>query len=238
MRTFRTCAALLILSLPGAALAELRAYDVDFRYRQEVFEALRDVLTQNPNYMVAPGAAVGRVQQLPTGQILVDATPAVHEQIAAVLDAISARQTEAAPQVTLRYWAVLGTRGAADAGSLPETLRDVLDELERIHGDLGFRVLGNAALMTESGQEGELDGDPLSIWQRTYVQGSTLNAEVSVAFRYVRNVTAERSGLQTQRVELKTTIGAGEFVVLSENTIDNGELDGTLFYIVHWPRVD
>jgi hypothetical protein len=41
-----------------------------------------------------------------------------------------------------------------------------------------------------------------------------------------------------QVVDLKTTIQAGEFVVLGENTVNSQELDGKLFYIVHWPAAE
>lgn len=222
MRRFTGVAALLCLSLPAAAYAELRAYDVDAKYRQEIYEALLGILETPP--------PTGRVERLPTGQLLVDTSPEVHKQIEAVLNEVAARKTTAAPQVKLRYWAVLGTPNAEDGAGVPAILRDPLDEVEAVHGALGFRVLGNATLVTESGQTGELRGYPLSVWQTTYAQGTALNADIHIEFAYGRPMHPD-----SQTVELKTTLEAGDVVVLGENTIDGAELNGTMFYIVNWP---
>lgn len=251
MTVLRASMLLSMLAFSSNALADLAVYDVDAKYRQEVFAALRGVLTPEGPF------PTGQVQLLPSGQILIDTSPEMHEQIAAVLQAIDERQSEAAPRVTLRYWAVLGSREAASDNDTPEILSNVLDELRRVHGDLSFRVLGNATLVTESGQEGELGGEPLSVRQQTYVEGATLNAELEIRFLYrwlsgqfqPRNSEEGNSQVQvnpfqtmqadTQRVELNTSMSGGEFVVVGENsirqnTIAHGELDGTIFYIVHW----
>jgi hypothetical protein len=146
---------------------------------------------------------------------------------------------------------VLGTPGATNNGSVPEVLNDVLDEIESTHGDLGFRVLGNATLVTESGQSGEIDGNPLSISQQTFAQGPALNAVLRIEFVYTyvsASVSNEDGGnpfqtvqRETQRVELRTTLERDDFVVvgensLGENAIDGERLEGTVFYIVHWPE--
>lgn len=242
MRAFPAIAVLVCLSLPAGALAELRAYEVDAKYRQEVFQALRGILQDRPN-------PTGRVERLPTGQVLIDAAPEVHAQIETILDSIAARETAAAPRITLRYWAVLGSPGEADAADVPAIRRDVLDEIEAVHGDLGFRVLGNATLVTESGQSGELEGNPLTVMQETYAQGTALNALIQIEFNYplyVRPMSGDGAApfrtreILEQRVDLRTTLEAGEFVVLGENTlgentIEGDGLSGTMFYIVHWP---
>ena len=140
------------------AWADLRAFEVDFQYRQEVIEALRGVLVSDPSFAREGFAAYGHVQLLPGGQILVEASPETLVQIDAVIRSISARPVVATPRVSLRYWAVLGTRAQGnvvdEVGTpAPSVLNDVLAELERMHGDLTFRVLGTAALATESGQD-------------------------------------------------------------------------------------
>jgi hypothetical protein len=256
MRHLRTGLLLLGLITATSALAELRVYDVQEKYRQEVYTALRGVL-RPPNQ-----GASGQIEMLPTGQILIDTSAEMHEQVAAILEDINAYQVEATPRVTLRYWAVLGThdelRDPAPAASdaVPEILSDVLDELRRVHGDLSFRLIGNATLVTESGEQGGLQGDPLTVNQVAWVQGSTLNAELSIRFAYAvqsRPFTANNDdggsgesnpfstiSRDSQSVSLNTSIAQNEFVVVGENTIrvntvDQGNLDGTLFYIVHWP---
>lgn len=238
MRTFAATVALMSLSLPAGALAELRTYSVDPQYRQEVYQALAGVLSDRPQ-------PIGRVERLPTGQFLVDTSPELHAQIETILDDIAAQQPAAAARVALRYWVVLGSRNAGDDAGLPVVLRETLDELEAIHGDLGFRVVGNASLVTESGQPGELEGNPLSIEQEAYAQGNILNADLEIQFLYTfmtgqTNTNQQGNPFETvqrwvQRVELRTTLEAGDVVVLSENSIDGVDLDGTLFYIVHWP---
>jgi len=228
------------------ALADLVVYDVDPKYRQEVFSALRAVLQQE-----SAGAGYGSVAMLPTGQLLIDTTAARHAQVEAVLRAIAEHQAEAAPQVTLRYWAVLGSRDPAAAGPLPAILDDTLDELQRIHGEMAFHLIGNATLVTESGQSGSINGIPISVQQQAYVQGTTLNAELTIRYLYTFEVpnTANREGQpapfstvqrEAQSVELNTSMRQGEFVVVGENSVEHiaiGEesLDGTIFFIVHWP---
>ena len=245
MRHFRASILLLGLIFSSAALAELKVYDVDVKYRQEVFAALRSVLSTE-----SPMTASGTVAMLPTGQILIDTSAGGHAQVAAVLDAINARQAEAAPRVTLRYWAVLGSREAAGGSAPPPILSDVLDELRRVHGDLEFGVVGNATLVTESGQSGSLDGQPLSVHQQAYVQGETLNTQLSISFFFEVPTGQAQSPdggnvfqatrRERQQVTLSTSLERDEFVVVGENTIgqntiNQGELHGTIFYIVHWP---
>jgi hypothetical protein len=240
--TRRASILLLAAIFSTAVKAELKVYDVGAEYRQEIFEALQGVFS--PRH--AP--ATGHVEMLPTGQILVETAPDRQAEVAAVLEAIDQRRADAAPRITLRYWAVLGNRAATEAADTPEILADVLADLERVHGDLAFRVLGNATLVTESGQSGSLSGQPLSVRQQTYVQGSLLNAELSISFSY-RYLSGAWSGAEQpnafqtlaeerQSLMLKTAMRPGEFVVVGENTINadtlNGELRGTIFYIVQW----
>jgi hypothetical protein len=186
---------------------------------------------------------------LPTGQILIDTTPEMHEQVVEVLDAISRYHTEPAPRVTLQYWVVLGTRDAAGATEMPPLLGGVLDEIRQMHGPLSFRVLGNASLVTESGRDGRVNGE-LIISQHANVQGTRLNAELMIAFSYqtTSGSVPNEDGFQImqppqyemQSVEIDTSMERGEFVVVGENTfrenvVGQGPVDGTVFYIVHWP---
>jgi hypothetical protein len=244
MKSFLPIVAVLSLILPAAAFAELRTYDVDVRYRQEILEALRGTLQVGGN-------PTARIEELPTGQLLIDTSADVHAQIDTILRSIESRPTTPAPQVTLRYWAVLGTPGAPDRGTVPEILGDVLDEIEATHEDLGFRMLGNATLVTESGQYGEIDGDPLSVHQQTFAQGSVLNAEIEIRFTYPFFVPAtsdadgpipfQTAQRESQKLELRTTLERGDFVVvgensLGENAIGGERLEGTVFFIMHWPE--
>jgi hypothetical protein len=256
MRHIRALILLLGLGMTTGALAEMRTYDVEARYRHEVYTALVGVLSPQ-----GPTPPVGRVQLLPTGQLLIDTSAEMHAQVAAVLESIKNHRVEATPRVTLRYWAVLGTKGSPQDSSIgaigagmkvPEILSGVLDQLRGVHGDLAFRLYGNATLVSESGQEGGLSGETLNISQRAYVQESKLNVELGIRFEYgvvVGQYPGSGDGqtnpyqmLQRfqQSVKLNTSLAPNEFVVVGENAIRNsdrvtGGIDGTIFYIVQWP---
>ena len=220
------------LRLPAIALtflvstnawADLRTFDVDPQYGQEIFAALQNVLNHNDQ---------GRVQLLPSGQIVVNASPETLEQVEQVLQAIRARSVAAAPRVELRYWTVLGSRAVAanPAGTAaPSSLRDVLAELERQHGDLEFRVLGTAVLTTVSGQQGEVGGTKLRVEQTAFLQGETLNATIEMH-------QGQIEGVNVGNVQVRTALRRGEFVVLGQSEVLGGGLDGPVFFIVHWPE--
>jgi hypothetical protein len=252
MPKIHLAAACLGLLLAANAAAEIRTYDVDFKYQQEVYGALVNILNVDPGTSAAAGLAYGRLQLLPTGQIVVDTAPATHAQIEELLAAIRERQTDATPRVTFRYWAVLGTSEDNQPGNQPPPnraqfaqlgfLSEVLDELMRVHGNLTFRVLGTATLVTESGQQGEVAGEPLGAKQRVYVQEQTASGEIEL--RYVeRTVPPARQDQPIfttfspyeGKIALNVSLERGEFLVLGESTVRNQQLNGTLFYIVHWP---
>ncbi|HEY7671051.1 MAG TPA: hypothetical protein VIC71_02455 [Gammaproteobacteria bacterium] len=232
------------LLLAANASAEIRTYDVDFKYQQEVYGALVHLLNVDPGISAPAGLAYGRLQLLPTGQIVVDTAPETHAQIEELLAAIRERQTDATPRVTFRYWAVLGTSADNQPGNPPPPiLNEVLAELRRVHGDLAFRVLGTASLVTESGQEGEVASEPLGAKQRVYVQEQTASAVIEL--NYVERTVPTRIEPNPRafttfspyegKIALNVSLERGEFLVLGESTVRNQQLNGTLFYIVHWP---
>ena len=119
---------------------------------------------------------------------------------------------------------------------VPSVLNDVLAELERMHGDLTFRVIGTAALATESGQKGEISGPTLSVEQTAYVQGDTLNADIRMILQArVGGPAGPAPTSSIGNLTVRTTLGRGQFVVVGENAAQGGGLDGPVFYIVHWP---
>jgi hypothetical protein len=245
MSKIHLAAGCLGLFLASAASAELRTYDVDFKYQQEVVQALSNILVE-PTASRVPGLTYGRVQLLPTGQIVVEASAETHAEIEELLAAIKARQTGATPRVTLRYWVMLGTSADQAPGDAPPPiLNDVLAELRRVHGDLKFRVLGTATLVTESGQHGEVESQPLGAAQSIYVRGQTASAGIRLRFVEPRPVplrVPDQPGfLQTipdpyvGNISLNVTLERGEFLVLGESTVRTFQLNGTLFYVAHWP---
>jgi hypothetical protein len=237
MTRFRLTATALLLLTSSSAWADLRTYDVAVEHQQEVYQALSNVLVNNPQF-AGPGLAMGRVHLLPSGQILVDASQETLQQVEEVLRAIRERPAPPAPRVSLRYWAVLGALPGATMTARPGStrppsgLQEVLTELKQFHGDLQFQVIGTAAAVTQSGQQGGVEGMPLSVEQTGYVQGQTLNANLRLALRQELPGGVRQIG----ELEVKTTLQRGEFVVLGESTQQGNGFDGTLFYIVHWPE--
>lgn len=224
----------LALVVSSTAYADLRTYDVDPQYRDEILSALSDILTPDPSRGLIMDAH-GRVELLPSGQILVNASPETLEQVEAVLQTIRARPPAAGPRAMLRYWAVLGTNASDMADQLgpapPPALDDVLNELRRIHGELTFRVMGTAAVTTESGRYGEVHGLTLRVKQTAHIQGDTLNAEIEMEL--VSNARPMGGIFELGTLDLRTTLQRGEFVVLGESHY-RGVVDGSIFYIMHW----
>jgi hypothetical protein len=241
MSRLRLPAIALTLFVSSNAWADLRTFDVDPQYQQEVFAALRRILTPDEGKIPAVN---GRVEQLPSGQILVNADAATLEQVEKVLQGMRARPPAATPQATLRYWAVFGSTGAERTANapnppMPPALRAVLEEVQRIHGNLTFRVLGTAALATSSGQLGEADGWPLSVEQTVYVQGNTLNASISMEL--TGNAPNSVGNSRIGNLTVRTNLERGEFVVLGESHVvfpgSAGQFErGPVFYVVHWER--
>jgi hypothetical protein len=233
----------LSLLLSSGASADLRIFDAGAQHQQEVYVAIRNVLNRQT---VGDFNSNGTAEQLPNGQILVNAQPAVLEQLEQVIKTIRERPVVAAPRVSLRYWAVLGTRAAANAANAigtapPPVLNDVIAELRRLNGELTFRVIGSAAVTSDSGQSGEVTATPMSVEQRTQVQGDILNAYMKIFLRGTSLpapnivVVGELERFTIGEIELNTTLRRGEFVVLGESQVQRGGgLDGPVFYIVHW----
>lgn len=235
MTRIRPALVSLMLLLSSNAWADLRTYDVDPQYRQEVYSALKSILDPTGIAMKANG----RVELLPSGQILVNASPETLVQVDAVLQAIRARPVTPTPRAALRYWAVLGSRtrpATAPGAEPPRVLENVLTELERMHGDLSFWVIGTAAVSTESGQPGTVSGMALEISQTAYVQGDALNATIGINLEGTTQDEAQPRHFSIGDLRVRTTLRRGEFVVLGESEVKSGDLDGPVFFIVHWPE--
>jgi len=209
----------LLLGLSAEAYAEIRAYDVAERYRNEVYEALESILGTRPG--IGPS---GKVSMLPTGQILVDTDSNRHTEIQAVLDAIARSEPPEPPSVSLRYWVLSGMPPAPEAGDrLPPILADVAAELEAAHGDLDLSVIDSATLVGAPGFTAVSQSETLEISQNVKPAGSSINADIS---------------LQSEFLELyvRATLSPGEFLVLGESPYrDESDQRGIVAFVVHWP---
>src|SRR5688572_29562264 len=108
MTRFRLGTIALFSLISSNAWADLRTFDVELQHQQEVYAAIRNVL--NPGSAGPGNQTFGSVQLLPNGQLLVNAQPQALEQLEQVIKTIRERPVAAAPRISLRYWAVLGTR--------------------------------------------------------------------------------------------------------------------------------
>jgi len=239
MTRFRLGFIALLFGISSNAWADLRTFDVGLQHQQEVFAAIRNVL--NPALVGGGNPTYGTAQLLPNGQILVNAPPQALEQLEQVVKAIRERPVAAAPRILLRYWAVLGSRSPANEANAvgaapPPALNDVLTELSRLHGNLTFRVIGTAAVASESGQPGKIAGTTLSVEQTAYAQGNDLNARIEMSLRGKTPGGPPSGGHEFSigSLEVRTALRGGEFVVLGESALQNGGLEGPVFYVVHW----
>jgi len=209
----------LLLALSAAAQAEIRAYDVDERYRNEVFEALESILGPRPGMGPA-----GKVSMLPTGQILVDTDPDRHTEIQGVLDAIAQSEPLEPPSVSLRYWVLSGMPAALyDGNRLPPILADVAAELEAAHGDLDLSVIDSATLVGAPGFTAVSQSETLEISQNVKPAGSRINADISLQSAYLE-------------LHVRATLSPGEFLVLGESPYrDENDQRGLVAFVVHWP---
>lgn len=205
---------LMAVAVVAPAQAATRVYDVDPAYRQEVYEALRQMLDLN-------GSLGGRVQLLPTGQILVDTfEDGRQEEVAAVLAAIENSDPGSTPTVTLRYWVLQGTPGADDV-AVPALLADAVRELETVHGDLGIRILDTAIVSGRAGREAFYANERIEIMHTAHASEATVNATIFFAS-------------ENQELHVDVSMTPGEFVVLSSGTSEQG----VMAVIVNWPGFD
>jgi len=244
MRHFRLLILLVCMAFSANALAEFKLYDVDPSYREEVYQALAGVLRPG-----ADDSQTEAIELMPTGQILIDATPEAHQQVAGVLAEIRRHEAEPTPRVTLQYWVVLGSRELQSDAETPGALDEVLGEIRGVHGPLSFRLLGNATLVTDSGMSGEVSGN-LQVNQMAYVQGTRLQVRLGIGFVYTKGIRAsdqvnvfQTTQQDRQGLQLNTSMEQGEFVVVGENSVTDivdgpNAVDGTIFYIVHWSAAD
>jgi hypothetical protein len=243
----QTLAPLGLLLLAATASADTAVYDLDAKNAKEIAEAIRHVINaqciaSGPSPVPVTNESMCHAELLPTGQLLVEAPAASQSQIAAVLKAIAARNVAPAPRVTLQYWVLYGAPGKPDAvdASL-KPLNAVLQELKRAHGDLGFSVLDNVSITTQSGASGGSRGGSLNVNETLRASGDDLDLSASLQF-----APRPLFGDLNVNLSVSVTIKRGEFVVLGERTavevqgelgkeqLDIRQKPGMLFFVVHW----
>jgi hypothetical protein len=231
MKKLRTLAPIGLLLLAFAAYADTALYDLDAQNAKEIAEAIQSVLaaqcTAGPTPNPVTNQSMCHAELLPTGQLLIEAPASSQSQIAAVLKSIAARDAGPTPRVTLQYWVISGTPGmpnSADAALRP--LSGVLEQLERLHGDLGFAVEDSVSLSTQSGTLGLSGGGPFEIAQNVRANGDALSGSLKIAFHEPQI---------SQNLSIDVGMKRGEYLVLGERTFREDERSGLLFYVVHWP---
>jgi hypothetical protein len=222
----------LLLSCPAALHAEVRVYDAPSRNGAEIVTALDYMLEAQ---CVSPAYRC-KARLLPTGQIVIEAPPETHQQIAEALKAIASRDAGPAPRVTLRYWVVSGVPGKPDANQTAlKPLAPVLTQLKRLHSDLGFTLEDSVAVATESGNVAKLEGSgALGVEQSVRANGKSLSTNIKLEFNKRGDPPF------TDELRVSVTLEAGQFLVLGERAYRGsdqaGAPVGTLFYIVQWPQ--
>lgn len=217
MTSIRIVCAVLGLAISGLAAAEAKVYDVDARYRAEVVEALKIIFGEEH---INPGARA-TISILPTGQVLIDASPTRHVEIEQILDAIAERGVSESPTAMLRYWVLLGEPNG-DGASVPSMLEPVVNELRAAVGDLNFSIVGTASLVATSGKQAFSGSETLEIMQTLTINGESLNGNIYV-------------GHEQQELTLEVSMDRGDFLVLGDSMIQVDEnTRGVLAFVVHW----
>jgi hypothetical protein len=225
----RTLAPIGLSLLASAAFADTAVYDLGPTNADETAAAINNALHAKCGSPAGDSGAVFsrcRADLLSTGQLLVEAPADSQAQIAEVLKAIAARDASATPRVTLQYWVLSGMPGkpdSADAALRP--LSPVLQQLERLHGELGFAIEDSVTLTTQSGTVGFSRGGPFDVTQNVRVNGDDLSGGLNIGFQ--RPPTS-------QKLSLEVGMKRGEYLVLGERTFHEEEKSGLLFYVVHW----
>ena len=69
------------------------------------------------------------------------------------------------------------------------------------------------------------------------MQGDTLNARHRNDFAWRASAAPQGPGAATSigNLTVRTTLERGQFVVVGENAVQSGGLEGPVFYIVYWP---
>ena len=205
------------------AQASTQVYDVDPTYRQEVLEVLERLL--NPEIQ-GQMERRGSVQLLPTGQILVDTVSDQRQgEVAAILASIAAHEPGPTPTVTLRYWLLHGEPGGENAAGLPDTLDEVIRELEEVHGPLGISILSAATVSGQSGKSTFYESEVWEIMQEVVVSGASnrLNADLFIGNEY-------------QELAVDLTMRRGEFIVLGAGSSPTLTENGVMALVVNWPE--
>ena len=222
MKTIIQLSLICLLLATSPVKAEMQLYDVNFQYRHEVYEALRAILESDQ----AGKENYGKVELLPTGQILVDAPDQTQQQVARVIAAIDQHDNEPPPSVTLKYWVVYGGgSGNGTSSAVLKNLKPVLDDLRKIYGDINFQVLDSLSLVSETGSRAHLSGRRLRVEQRIHFNENQINANIELAYH----------GPEPQNLGVKVSLKRGEFLVLGESTIQDQDTVGQMFYVVSWP---
>ena len=246
----RTLAPVGLLLLAAAAFADTAVYDLDAKNASEIAKAIQATLTARcatvPSTVLTVSPSMCHVELLPTNQLLVEAPAPAQSQIAAALKAIAARNATAtpAPRITLQYWVLYGDPGkpdAADASLKP--LDAVLQQLKRVHGELGFSVQDTARLTAQSGSVTKSTGGALRIDQSVRAHDDSLDLATQLSFVWPNPDSGSTDSMWSLNVNV--TVRRGEFVVLGERTDrrltfedKSGKSDKSrmVFFVVNWPQ--
>src|ERR1044072_3890750 len=180
--------ALFGIAVAPPAAADPAVYDLGASNAQETAQAINNAVKA---LCSRPGETAGNAnscsaQLLPTGQLLGEAPAASQAKIAEVLKAIAVRGAAPTPRVTLQYWVISGAPGKPDAADPAlKPLNAVRQQLEKLHGELGFKVEESVMLSTQSGTSASNGGGSFEVRESVRAAGDSVNADVRLKFTRV-----------------------------------------------------
>ncbi|HEX5047777.1 MAG TPA: hypothetical protein VFX89_11705 [Gammaproteobacteria bacterium] len=239
--------ALFGIAVASTAAAEPAVYDLGPSNARETAEAINravQALCSRPGGETNGVAGSCRAELLATGQLLVEAPAPAQAKIAEVLKAIAARGAAPTPRITLQYWVISGAPGKPDASDPAlKPLNAVLQQLEKLHGELGFKVEDSLTLTTQSGTNASNNGRSFEVSESVRAAGDTVDADIRLKFTRMMPTALPQGGPTSvfvpsqSELSVSTAIRRGEYLVLGEGKFFNTpDQSGTLFYVVHWPE--
>lgn len=193
---------------PAKPVAEnvLRIYDVPEAYQGEVRGVLSSLLYRGKSAPRAGNVALG-----PGGRVLVTSTPEFHAGVEELVARISKEPPTPPPTVSIEYEVLLGM--AADtptpADRFPESVRHVVDALQKRHGPMDLRPADRLQIRSLSGETADTQG-PIGVRQEASVRGDLILASL--------NVRTGGGGEFNTRLQLPV----GEVVVLGYAGVQGG----------------
>ncbi len=214
----------------GCDEAVLRTYNVPPAHSRAVERALASALSAGED--LPPR---GTVEQLPNGQLVVVAPPAIQEGVAELVRGLADVKIPAARTAGFDYWVVIGEPAPEASGlDLPDIV-PALTAIVREQGPMKFTSLEKISLASASDESADITGSRIAVRQVVTDVGGRLVADVQLEVDTAPEVDPIdrcRSG-GCKQFRTRVNVDPGKLLVVGQTGI-TGPAGATrsLFYLV------